>query len=70
MSGYKCKACLSPAQVSDQGVITRSCGCNVGVLAEMSAVARGEGGASEGRLALFARWFGHLMEGLRVRRNA
>lgn len=43
---YRCKLCGSKAEVSNLGVITRSCKCDCGVIADMQAVAYGDGGAS------------------------
>jgi hypothetical protein len=46
MSGYACKACGATVHVDDAGV-RRTCDCNTTVVASMSAVATGDGGASE-----------------------
>lgn len=53
MSGYKCKQCDAPASVDDAGV-HRTCECNTTVVADMSATARGHGGAAE-RESIFAK---------------
>lgn len=42
MEAYSCKACGAPAAVDERG-ITRSCGCNTTVVADMNATVYGEG---------------------------
>lgn len=64
MNEYSCKACGASASVSEAGVITRTCRCDCGIIAEMSAVAYGEGRASDSpsKLARFAHWFAALVK--------
>ena len=64
MSAYTCKGCGAPASVAD-GVISRACACNVGVFANMDAVAYGEGRVKHGatqKITDFARWFAALLK--------
>lgn len=64
MNGYSCKACGASASVSDTGTITRTCRCDCGIVAEMSAVAYGEGHTADSpsKLARFAHWFAALLK--------
>lgn len=42
MTDYQCEKCGAPATVGNEGVV-RSCDCGVAVVANMQAVAYGEG---------------------------
>lgn len=67
MTGYTCKECGAPADVTDDGRILRSCDHAGTVLASMDAVAYGRGGLRErNRLFEFFRALGlRLMGGSR-----
>lgn len=43
MTEYKCKKCGAPVRVMD-GQIVRQCDCDAPVTANISAIARGDGG--------------------------
>lgn len=64
MSAYTCKGCGGPASVSGER-ISRACACNVGVFANMDAVAYGEGRVKHGlsdKAARFVEWFVALLK--------
>lgn len=66
---YKCKACGAPASIESEA-LKRTCDCNTTVVVDMSATARGRGGAQErsGVSAIFAKLhqLGREMMGARI----